>query len=200
MNASLSQTLRHETQALHRAAERAGIMPALLHGRLPRADYIVLLHQLQMLYQALEQGLARAGAPPVPVALQRLAALRADLDWLDPGAETPAPTPTMRQYVQHLQQVAATAPTLLAAHAYVRYLGDLAGGQVLARIVARAYGLVGDEGLHFYHFGPPEGHAALVRALRGMLDALPAADAPALVAEAQDAFRRHVRLFEDLVR
>lgn len=44
---------------------------------------------------------------------------------------------------------------LLLAHAYVRYLGDLSGGQTIQRRIARAYGLdvATGNGMRFYSFG-----------------------------------------------
>ena len=39
-------------------------------------------------------------------------------------------------------------PTPLLAHSYVRYLGDLSGGQTIRHVIAKAYGL----GLKFYEF------------------------------------------------
>lgn len=192
MRPPLSLRLREATQALHREAERAGVMPALLRGQLPRERYVALLVQLEALYAALEPGLARPGALALDPRLQRLPALRADLNHLAGEAGRPAALAPALAYAQALQ---ALPPPLLAAHAYVRYLGDLAGGQVLARIVGRAYGLE-REGLAFYAFdGEP---AALSAALRAQLDALPADLGDALVAQAQDGFRRHVALFEAL--
>lgn len=51
---------------------------------------------------------------------------------------------------------------MLLSHSYVRYLGDLSGGQVLRRRVAKAYGLAEDDdaGVEFYTFGSLEGARA----------------------------------------
>lgn len=192
--APLTSRLREATRALHTEAERAGVMPQLLRGDLPLPRYVALLHQLHALYGALESALQAkqpSGRLPLLAALARSAALRADLEHLDPQGE-PRLTVPMRDYVAHLGTV---APHRLMAHAYVRYLGDLAGGRVLHRIVARAYGLEQD-GLRFYAFdGDP---AQLGLSLRAELDAVPAAHHADIVAEAQAAFRRHVELFEAL--
>ncbi|TYJ59112.1 hypothetical protein B9479_000101 [Cryptococcus floricola] len=64
-----------------------------------------------------------------------------------------APSP-LSAYVDHLRTLSespVTAPGLLA-HAYVRYLGDLSGGQFIGARVKRSYGLKGDEGTSFYQF------------------------------------------------
>ena len=97
-------------------------------------------------------------------------------------------------------RLAAQQPGALAAHAYVRYLGDLAGGQALRRVVQQAYGLADATGTRFFGCGPPAQVLALRLAFRHGLDALPldAAGAAALVAEAQWSFGQHVRLFEEL--
>lgn len=52
--------------------------------------------------------------------------------------------------------------TLLLAHAYVRYLGDLSGGQTIQRRIARAYNLdvaIG-KGIKFYNFEDADGRSA----------------------------------------
>ncbi len=201
--APLSLRLRDATSMLHRRAERAGIMPALLQGRLPLVGYVDLLTQLERLYGALERGLDAGGAPAVPPALRRLSALRGDLALLRAraaagGIVPPAPPLAItRHYTRRLAWLAGRDPVRLAAHAYVRYLGDLAGGQALRRVVGRAYGLA-DAGLCFYDFGPLDAAAALALELRAMLDALPATRADALLTEACWAFEAHVTMFDVL--
>ena len=59
----LSTRLRQATQDLHGVAERSGMMPSLLRGQLSRRDYTRLLRNLQLIYAALERGLAHAPAP-----------------------------------------------------------------------------------------------------------------------------------------
>lgn len=47
-------------------------------------------------------------------------------------------------------------PTRLLAHSYVRYMGDLSGGQIIRWKLQKAYGLnETGEGLSFYEFDTP---------------------------------------------
>ncbi len=203
----LAQRLREGTWAWHTTAERAGVMPALLRGELPAASFWQLQHSLLRVYQALEAGLAQHANHPLLAPLQlaplaRCAALQADLDTAaGPHWQTALPPAAAAlAYAEHLQALTLHQPPALAAHAYVRYLGDLAGGQALRRVAQRAYGLQGDDGTRFFDFGPPAVVAGLSQGLRLALDGLALDDAAqqALVAESQWAFAQHVRLFEEL--
>ena len=62
--------------------------------------------------------------------------------------------PPLATYITHLRDLALStqdAPLLLA-HSYVRYLGDLSGGQYIASKTRKAFELQGDQGLEFYKF------------------------------------------------
>ena len=64
------------------------------------------------------------------------------------------PPAALTTYLDHLKTLSSssqTAPGLLA-HSYVRYLGDLSGGQFISAKIKRAYDLEGLDGLRFYHF------------------------------------------------
>lgn len=202
----LTTRLRAGTRALHAQAERAGIMGPLLRRELPRPAYRALLASLLPIYEALEAALADPALPASLHALwqpglARVPALRADLSALALGCAEAAPevVPVSEAgaYAAHLRSLARRTPLLLAAHAYVRYLGDLNGGQVLARVVRAAYGDGAPVAFYAFDDGP-----ALAASLREALDAAaPAAEAQALLLrEAQAAFGRHVRLFEALSR
>lgn len=204
----LSARLRAATGELHRQVERAGILPALLRGRLERVTYCALLRNLHALYAALESALQAHAAHRALCALPldrlwRRDALAQDLHLLAGPAWPALPLqPALRDHVARIESLAASQPALLAAHAYVRYLGDLSGGQALSAIVARSFGLSGDDGVRFYAFGPADATARLAADVRHALDAIPASVvAPAeLVDEACAAFVRHRALFEQLAR
>jgi heme oxygenase len=200
----LAERLRTATTALHAAAERAGIMPALLAGRLGQAGYCALLRNLHGIYAALEGAIDRHATHPALAAailpgLARRDALATDLRALhgDRWERLPVADATAA-YVRRVRELDDRRPELLLAHAYVRYLGDLSGGQVLRRVVARAFALVDGIGVAFYDFGADPG--ALAARFRAALDALDAdrALADEIVAEARAAFARHVDLFEEL--
>jgi len=202
----LTERLKAGTHGLHGAAERAGIMNALLNGRIVDADYCLLLRNLHALYAALEHALdAHAQLPQVsplrmPV-LYRAASLRADLLTLHGSGWPRLPlAPAMHGYVARIDDVARHWPWLLGAHAYVRYLGDLNGGQMLEGIVRKALPRGDGAGTSFYAFGSPAEVAALRRRLHTALDTLPlsTAESAEVVAEAQDSFSRHIRMFEEL--
>lgn len=205
---ALSHRLKLATRTAHGRAERGPMMQRLLAGRLPLADYCGLLRQFQALYLALEAGLAQhagqaAMARLCPAALWRSAALADDLAHLLPLADraSAAPlAPATQAYVARLQHLAQQAPLLLAAHAYVRYLGDLYGGQMLGRRLRLQHGLAEGPGTRFYEFGDAARVQALIVQFREALDALAMTpdEADALVAEACQAFERHEAIFEQL--
>lgn len=62
------------------------------------------------------------------------------------------PPASFTAYTGRLQKLADADPAPLLAHAYVRYLGDLSGGQFIKRRIAKAYGLDDAAGLAFYDF------------------------------------------------
>ncbi|KPF49626.1 hypothetical protein IP87_15435 [beta proteobacterium AAP121] len=211
---ALPERLREATRELHTATERSGAMAALLAGRLPRAGYCALLRNLHALYAALETALVAHAAEPALLtlgadALQRAPALAEDLATLHgPGwAEALPLAPALQAYVVRLQALQAmsaveAAPSLVA-HAYVRYLGDLHGGQVLQRLVARLYALpAGDSapGTRFYDFGDTPQVLLRRQQIRRALGSLPfdTAQQDATVAEALWAFTQHRCLFEEL--
>ncbi len=120
---------------------------------------------------AFERALDRHSSHPVleptynPALLQRAPSLAADISCLlqvpesswkthrihsDLMANTPA---ALTEYVTRIQDLANSAdPAPLLAHSYVRYLGDLSGGQTIRHTLAKAYALEDGKGLSFYSF------------------------------------------------
>jgi heme oxygenase (biliverdin-producing, ferredoxin) len=202
----LRSRLKLDTRELQRQAQLSGIMHALLLGRIERAAYCALLRNLYEIYAGLETALETHFDHPqlCPIlfrALFRLGHLENDLrylhgsGWLNDLAVKPAAL----AYRERLVELADGQPGLLAAHAYVRYLGDLTDGQIVYQLVAERLGL-NDAGTRFYQFGSTEDIDLLVAQFRAGLDVIPAgpAQADAIVEEAQQAFRRHVELYEQL--
>jgi heme oxygenase (biliverdin-producing, ferredoxin) len=202
----LRARLKVETHDLHRQAERSGIMQMLLRGRADRGTYCALMRNLYEIYAPLENGLQRQCDHPQvqPIfsrALFRVAHLANDLRVLcgEGWSSEMALQPAAVAYRDRLNTLAATRPALLVAHAYVRYLGDLSGGQVLHRLIGEQF-LLGEDATRFYQFGAPAEVDLLLAQFRNGLDAVPAApdEEDAIVDEAQQAFRRHIDLFQQL--
>lgn len=179
-------------------------------GRLDCRSYCLLLRSLEPIYRELERGLVRNVAMPAvrPVvfpALFRTAALHQDLGALHGPlweAEISA-MPASRLYAEELAGIARSSPELLVSHAYVRYLGDIYGGQILQGVVRRSLRLSAtDAGTAFYDFGSHSQLTSLAQTLREGLDAIGAGETQAndLVAEAQRSFFIHCALFDDLAR
>jgi heme oxygenase (biliverdin-producing, ferredoxin) len=194
----LAERLKQGTSAVHRQAERSGVMAELLQGRIGAGAYGRLLRNLHALDR-------HRGDPVIgftaALELQRADRLAADLAQLFPARHEPsALVPATRAYVERLQTLADREPVRLVAHAYVRYLGDLHGGQLLGRIVRQRFAIAGDAGTRFYDFGDEAQVLQRRLAFRRALGALPVTppECDAIVAEAVDAFARHVQLFEEL--
>ena len=201
-----SRQLREATDAAHRDAERSSFVEDLTGGRLPLDEHARFVRQLHAVYAALEEAVADNDDPVVaPLLAPELArepALRADLDHLvGPGWEDDvAVLPSTAAYCDRIRVASAASSGGLVAHHYVRYLGDLSGGQVLGRAIARVYDLPDGAGTTAYHFDEIESPKAFKDAYRAHLDALPwGADERARVAtEANVAFACNAALFAEL--
>ena len=202
IDTGLADRLKTETLALHREAERTGIMADLLRGQASLAGYALLLRNLLPVYAMLEQQLDAVppGSPAAALArpaVYRAAALQSDLEHLiGPGALGTLPVlPAGQRYIDEIRRAGGGDGTLLIAHAYTRYLGDLNGGQILGRLLAKRMGLA-PAGLSFYRFAGIDEPAAAALLYRSAIDAadVPAARIGAILDEAILAFRCNIDL------
>jgi len=189
------------TKTLHTEAERSGIIRDLLRGEASRDGYVLLQRNLLPAYQALEAGLERHRDTPGLAALaayrlNRAPALEADLVALCGGDFSGVPLlPAGEAYAKRIDEAAQGEGSRLIAHAYTRYLGDLSGGQILKRLLAKNPGLQPDE-LSFYDFPGHADLAALKAAYRGALDqaGMLAPDPQAIIDEGLLAFSLNIDL------
>ena len=158
-DSQLSALLKSETAQEHSKAENSQFMTQLLEGQLDIRAVAELTSQLYFIYEALEQAVrANRHAPEIAAVydprLERLDALRNDLTYLygDDWQEHIAPLPETQMYVSILREIEENQSAAEAlAHHYVRYLGDMSGGQVIAKMLNKHYGLDSD-GTSFYQF------------------------------------------------
>lgn len=203
---SRSERLREETSAAHERAEHSTFMEDLLAGELDAAAFVTFQEQAYLFYAALEETLdACAGDSRVSAVadrqLDRREALVHDLSVLG-GTVDAEPFPETAAYISELQRIGreGDAPALIAHH-YTRYLGDLAGGQVIGRLMGRHYGIASD-GLSFYDF-PHIPKAKVYRdGYRATIDALELNDDEErrLLSAAKDAFSYNSGVFDALAR
>lgn len=150
--------LRAQTQTAHTRAESAGFMNDLMGGAGSTADYVALLGQYFFIYDALERSGERfrddaIGRAFVDDALLRSEAIAADLQFFlgDDWREALTALPATSAYVATLDALPARGSAQFVAHHYLRYLGDLSGGQIIRVMVQRHYGIP-EEGLTFLSF------------------------------------------------
>ena len=199
---SLSAALKSATNQAHEAAENSPFVTRLMAGDGTVEDFTNLTAQLQPVYAALEAALEQHAHHPVVAAvhdpvLTRSPRLAADLAAL--GAGERETLPATSAYVGRLASV--DRPEALVAHHYVRYLGDLSGGQIVARLVARHYDIPA-EALTFYEFTEIAKPKVYKDGYRARLDALELSpEARQLIlAEAVEAFHHNQAVFADLER
>ncbi|GAX20371.1 heme oxygenase 1 [Fistulifera solaris] len=204
-HSSLSESLKTGTARSHQAAENVHFVKNFIQGKIDRDLYAAMVGMLYHVYLILEQCLDRV-APQYfaschfPHELRRTETLEQDVDYWW-GSKLPPVTPATQDYIHRLHHIAETDPLLLLAHAYTRYLGDLSGGKVLARVARRALSLnKTNEGLEFYHFEQISSMKLFKDQYRQALDALPLTEEQIqrIVAEANVAFCLNMRLFEEL--
>lgn len=162
MTTPLSVALRDATATAHKSAETSSFVTELLEGRACYSAFAMMVAQQLVVYRALETVLHEHYRDhPLLTAvddrrLDRVPAIERDLATLiGPDFEVRLADGSLpirdatAAYARALRE--EHSPEMILANHYVRYLGDLSGGQVIARLAQRHYG-VPDEALHFYRF------------------------------------------------
>ncbi|WP_255350853.1 MULTISPECIES: biliverdin-producing heme oxygenase [unclassified Leucobacter] len=208
---AFSVEIRSGSWSDHSDSEGAGFMEGIMRGRGTREDYVALAVQHYFMYEALEESAAKfeqdarfAGFHSDD--LERMAALEEDLEFLvgDDWRERIEPTPATAAYAARIREIADEGwlPGLVAHH-YTRYLGDLSGGQMIARRVGKQFGFE-HAGISFYDFSSLGDLAEFKDRYRAELDALgetlDQAERDRVLAEVRTAYRFNTDVFGDLAR
>ncbi len=207
MSSNLATKLREGTKKSHGMAENVGFVKCFLKGVVEKNSYRKLVGNLYFVYSVMEEEMERHRQHPILSKiyfkqLNRQRSLEQDLcfyygsNWreqitLSPAGET---------YVQRIREISASAPELLIAHSYTRYLGDLSGGQILKGIAQRGMNLCDGQGTAFYEFKDIPDEKQFKATYRQALDELPLdeADSDRIVDEANAAFGLNMKLFQEL--
>lgn len=208
--APLSAALRTATAAAHESAESSSFVTDLIEGRACRAAFVALAVQQLVVYRALEDVLHEhyldhpLVAPVDDRRLDRAQVLLGDLEVLVAPdvdvrlADGSLPIcPATTAYAEVLRE--EHSPELVLANHYVRYLGDLSGGQIIARLVQRHYG-VEEGGLGFYRFDGIPKPKVYKDGYRAAMDriAMTPAQREETLARAVQSFGLNQAIFHDL--
>lgn len=151
------ELIKTRTNAAHQMAEEAPFISELMGGGLTAGAYLDYLRALEPVYRRMEE-LFRAHSNEAPFsyfdhrALDRAELITADISFLEGAFNVSRDVrelPSVQAYLEILDD--EISPVRLAAHHYIRYLGDLSGGQAIASLVNRHY-QIPKEALNFYNF------------------------------------------------
>ena len=155
---SLAHSLKAATMQVHKTTESSSFIQQLFKGDCSVENYKYYLWALHEIYQSLETAIDSLKDHKTINQLYfpelfRVKALKQDLQDWDSHELTNIPSSIQqatKNYCQRIQQIAETQPELLVAHIYVRYLGDLSGGQILKKVLPKNFKR--DQGFAFYEF------------------------------------------------
>jgi heme oxygenase len=210
MCSDLASQLREGTKQSHTMAENTAYMKCFLKGIVEREPFRKLLANLYFVYSTLEEELLRHRNHPVVgliyfPELNRKASLEKDLAFYygDNWQEEIVPSEAGKIYVTRIKEISNSEPALLVAHSYVRYMGDLSGGQALKNIVRSALSLPEDQGTNFHQFDAfpsVEARRGFKGRYRDALNSLPVDNEliEKIVAEANAAFALNRDVMHDL--
>ena len=186
----------------HHQAEGMVFSRALLNGQATPLQLVALLRALAPAYAAIEKAApaiaAGLGESSIPWStLARSAVLQQDVAALSSLPATPA-SPAARDWLDQLEHLSQHAPHRLLAHVYVRYGGDLSGGQQLAE---QANGILTAHNLSAVRFWSFERDIAVLKqSLHNGFEQLQlnAEHENELLEEAEQAFAATQRLLAEL--
>ncbi|CAO3610507.1 unnamed protein product [Cunninghamella blakesleeana] len=220
-NPELASAMKEGTKKVHRAAESSVFTKRFLKGDISREEYGRYILSLYFVYQKMEALLNQYKDHQVvsiihfPEELNREQALLEDLEYFY-GKELVKQviqpkniTPAVQQYLNAMDKACEKEPSLLIAHSYSRYLGDLSGGQILAKRLKKSILHLDEkdssswetkEGLKFYHFDQLGNQAEFKDFYRQRLNGaqVNAEQRDLIVKEAVHSFELNIALFDEI--
>ena len=132
-------SLRELTKDNHTNAERQEFVKILFSGTIDSKLYATYLYNQFFMYERLEEYVVPHGLLSNIPGILRTKAIRADFEelWGSDDEDRPKMCAVTKQYMDHIMKI-KDDPKLLMAHIYVRHMGDLAGGQMIAKKVPGA--------------------------------------------------------------
>ncbi len=202
--ASIANAVREQTKPQHLRAEHHPVQQASVRGKIDRHGYAQFAAQMRHVHDALEAALDRAASRDARVSAvfsahhRRLAAFDADLQLLDPAATGRDLTRAAAQAEAWLAALETIAPTSLLGVLYVLE-GSTNGGQFIAPVLRRSWGLQPNEGLQSLD---PHGERTreLWQEFRAAIDGIRLSDAErsALIAAAAETFDRITEIMDEV--
>lgn len=159
---SFSEKIKKISWEDHQKASSSAFINKLTSGKITKNIFGIFVAQQYFIYQQLEETSKNLTNYPkiaqfLDPALLRTQALTADMKFFTETTSTDffkdyVPLDATQRYVQRIKDVEKLAPISFVAHHYLRYMGDLAGGQALRAIAKREYNFSDEQGLQFYNY------------------------------------------------
>ena len=175
-------SLKKLTQSKHSGAERSWFASLMMSGTITNEQYAIYLKQQFECYKALENRFKNINKsiPNLPKNLKRTNPIISDLKELCSNIDAIPIFDSTKKYINYISS--KCKEELLYAHIYVRYLGDLKGGQIIAKKIPGSG--------EYYKFDNPK---ELESFIRGQLS-----EDDNFVQECNQCFDSAINLFKDL--
>ena len=120
--------LRELTMKHHKDAERSNFAKKLVSGKIDADEYARYLYNMRIVYSSLEICAIKLQVMDGLEKIRRTSGIKSDL--IELGDPKFNPCKSTVEYVDYLTGI--TDPEKILAHVYVRHMGDLSGGQIIA--------------------------------------------------------------------
>ena len=149
-------SLKELTAEKHKSAERQEFVKVMFSGNIHPLFYATFLANQHPMYEILEVCSMQHGLLNGLPDICRSKGIYSDLyELTDNNAKKTTLVPVVKEYIDYIINLSNINPKLLMAHVYVRHMGDLAGGQMIAKRVPGSG--------KFYQFENPDNLKTLIR-------------------------------------